>query len=98
MFNTRASSANFPTRPTWSNSARTIWAAPRRATLTAGAPDAELQQMQTAYDELKLKWTLADSEVATVANLSKQAQVTYFCTVKPDSVLAGLLEDIIQSR
>jgi ankyrin repeat protein len=70
----------------------------KTSTLTAGAPDAKLQQMQTAYDELKLKWTLADREVATVTDLGRQNWEIYFSTVKPDPVLAGLLRDRTQAE
>ena len=69
----------------------------RTPTLAAGGPDAKLQQLQASYDDLKLKWTLTDGELATVTNLSKEKQKDYFTTVKPDSALLTFLAELSEA-
>jgi len=65
----------------------------RSTNLAVGGPDAKLLQIQASYNEVMLKWILADREVATVTNLNKQEQENYFTTVKPDSALAECLRE-----
>jgi DNA-binding beta-propeller fold protein YncE len=65
----------------------------KTATLAAGGPVANPQPLQAAYDDNMLKWTLVARELLTITNLSRQDQEKYFTTVKPDSLLAGFLEE-----
>ncbi|MGA2541649.1 MAG: ankyrin repeat domain-containing protein [Verrucomicrobiota bacterium] len=63
----------------------------KAATVSTGGSEARLQQLQTAYDDLKLKCIPVDAELATVTLLGKPEQEKYFTTVKTDSALVGFL-------
>jgi ankyrin repeat protein len=51
------------------------------------APDVKAQEIETAYNNLKVKWALIEGELAMVTNMSRTDMENYFTTVKPDDAL-----------